>query len=96
MFLKYVLTAVFSPEKVNLGSVAPVKILGLFISMTVLSVFLDELGFFKVLANAALKKSGKSTRKLFFLLYTTVSILTFFTSNDIIVLTFTPFICYFA
>jgi arsenical pump membrane protein len=34
--------------------------------------------------------------KLFITLYVVVSILTVFTSNDIIVLTFTPFICYFA
>lgn len=91
MFLRYVLNSVFSP-----GAVNPIKILGLFISMTVLSVFLDELGFFKVLANAALKKAGQSRKKLFYLLYTTVSVLTVFTSNDIIVLTFTPFICYFS
>jgi len=64
--------------------------------MTILSVFLDELGFFKVLANAALKKAGQSRKKLFYLLYITVSVLTVFTSNDIIVLTFTPFICYFS
>lgn len=64
--------------------------------MTVLSVFLDEVGFFRYLANATLKKSGQSQKKLFVLLYVIVSVLTVFTSNDIIVLTFTPFICYFA
>ena len=76
--------------------VNPIKILVLFISMTVLSVFLDELGFFAYLANKALSTAGKSQTKLFFLLYLTVSVLTVFTSNDIIILTFTPFICYFA
>lgn len=77
-------------------AINPIKILVLFISMTILSIFLDELGFFRYLANVALKRAGKSQIKLFMLLYVTVSVLTVFTSNDIIILSFTPFICYFA
>lgn len=80
----------------NDGAINPIKILILFLSMTAMSIFLDEVGFFRYLAGAALKKSGASQKKLFFILYFTVSLLTLFTSNDIIVLTFTPFICYFA
>ncbi len=78
------------------SAVNPTKILVLFISMTILSVFLDELGFFRYLANAALGRSGGSQMRLFLILYATVSVLTVFTSNDIIILSFTPFICYFA
>ena len=78
------------------SAINPLKILLLFLSMTVLSVFLDEVGFFKYLANKALLLAGKSQVKMFAVLYWTVSILTVFTSNDVIVLTFTPFICYFA
>ncbi len=78
------------------SSINPLKILVLFISMTVLSIFLDEVGFFRYLANLTLKKAKKSQLTLFTALYVTVSVLTVFTSNDIIVLTFTPFICYFA
>lgn len=77
-------------------SVNPIKILVLFISMTVLSVFLDELGFFRYLATLTLRFAGASQVKLFTVLYVTVSVLTVFTSNDIIILTFTPFICYFS
>ena len=77
-------------------SVNPLKILTLFISMTVLSIFLDEVGFFRYLANRALSLASHSQTKLFAILYATVSLLTVFTSNDIVVLTFTPFICYFA
>lgn len=76
-------------------AVNPVKILVLFISMTMLSVFLDELGFFKYLAGVALNKARSGQKKLFVYLYITVSILTVFTSNDVIILSFTPFICYF-
>ena len=77
-------------------AVNPVKILVLFISMTVLSVFLDELGFFRYLAGVALKHARSGQKKLFVYLYVTVSVLTVFTSNDVIILSFTPFICYFA
>ncbi len=76
-------------------SVNPIKILVLFISMTVLSIFLDEVGFFKYIA---VKVSGlfSNQTKLFFGFYFLISLLTVFTSNDIIILTFTPFICYYA
>lgn len=77
-------------------AVNPLKILVLFLSMTVLSVFLDEVGFFRFLAIETLRFAGHSQKKLFFLLYLVVSVLTVFTSNDIIILTFTPFLCYFA
>lgn len=77
-------------------SVNPLKILVLFFSMTSLSVYLDVLGFFRFLANAVLKRAGHNQKTLFLLLYLTVSVLTVFTSNDIIILTFTPFICFFA
>ena len=78
------------------SAINPLKILVLFVSMTILSIFLDELGFFAYLANKALGLAGKSQMRLFVILYATVSVLTVFTSNDIIILTFTPFICYFA
>ena len=77
------------------SSINPIKILILFISTTILSVFLDELGFFGYLANLTLKKAKASQTKLFVYLYIAVSILTVFTSNDVIILSFTPFICYF-
>lgn len=77
-------------------SVNPLKILILFFSMTFLSVYLDEAGFFRYLAGVTLGRAGGSQKKLLWYLYLTVSVLTVFTSNDIVVLTFTPFICYFA
>ncbi|MDE6411474.1 MAG: hypothetical protein K2L02_02940 [Clostridia bacterium] len=89
--VKKVGSALISDTAIN-----PVKILVLFLSMTVLSVFLDELGFFQYLASVALKRAKTGQTKLFLYLYVTVSILTVFTSNDVIILSFTPFICYFA
>lgn len=78
------------------SSVNPIKILVLFISMTILSIFLDEIGFFHFIASKATKLFKNNQLKLFFGFYALISILTLFTSNDIIILTFTPFICYYA
>lgn len=78
------------------GSINPLKILVLFISMTTLSIYLDEVGFFSYMAGVALKAAKTSQMKLFCILFLLVSVLTVFTSNDIIILTFTPFICYFS
>lgn len=78
------------------NAVNPLKILVLFLSMTALSVYLDEVGFFGYLAAVSLRIAKNRQIPLFFSLYAVVSILTVFTSNDVIILTFTPFICYFA
>ncbi len=89
--LETVLGALLADTAIN-----PLKILVLFISMALLSIFLDELDFFRYLASFSLRRAGESQMRLFLLLYVTVSVLTVFTSNDIIILSFTPFICYFA
>lgn len=77
-------------------SINPLKILILFLSMTIQSIFLDEVGMFRYCANLAGRRAGSSRGKLFLILFAVVSVLTVFTSNDIIILTFTPFICYFS
>ena len=95
VFGRLSLTEITNGITVN-NSINPLKILILFLSMTILSVILDELGFFKKLAYLALKKAKGKQMRIFMYLYITVSVLTIFTSNDIIILTFTPFICYFS
>ncbi len=85
---------VFSQLTSN-NSINPLKILVLFFSMTLLSIFLDEFGLFKYLASYASKRSSGSQIRLFFLLYLLTSLLTIFTSNDVVILTLTPFICFF-
>ncbi len=79
-----------SSENIN-----PLKILAIFLSCTSLSVLLDKIGFFKYIAELALKKAKSNQTKLFFVFSFIVIILTIFTSNDILILTFTPFICFF-
>jgi len=78
------------------SSINPLKILVLFFSMTILSIYLDEIGLFKFLAVVATKKAKNNQFVLFIILYVLTSILTVFTSNDIVILTLTPFICFFA
>ena len=77
------------------GGINPIKILVLFLSMSLISIFLDELGFFAHLANWTLIRVKKSQISLFVTLSVFVSVLTMFTSNDIIILTLTPFILFF-
>lgn len=76
-------------------AVNPLKILTLFISMTVISLFLGDSGFFGLVADKIFQKTDHGGLKLFLTLYSVVSVLTIFTSNDIIILTFTPPICLF-
>ena len=64
--------------------------------MTFLSIFLDEVGLFRFLAVFLIKNFKSNQRLLFISIYLMVAILTIFTSNDIVILTFTPFICYFS
>ena len=44
-------------ELINNTSVNPLKIIVLFFSMTILSIYLDEVGLFKYLASVAAKKA---------------------------------------
>lgn len=73
----------------------PIKILVLFFSMTLISILLDEYGLFQYLANLAVKNAKGNQYALFFSLYALVAALTIFTSNDVVILTLTPFICFF-
>ncbi len=75
--------------------VNPLKILVLFLSMTTFSLVLEQTGFFAFISTRVLEKAGKNQFAVFLSLYTVISLLTVFTSNDIIILTFTPFICHF-
>ncbi len=77
-------------------SVNPLKILALFISVTLISIYLGRAGFFDYIANKVFLKAKCSQMQLFLILYAVVAILTIFTSNDIIILTFTAPICIFA
>lgn len=76
-------------------AINPLKILVLFFSMTLLSILLDEFGLFKYLASVTSRHAKGNQYLLFFLLYLLTSLLTIFTSNDVVILTLTPFIVFF-
>jgi len=80
---------------ISKSDVNPLFILTLFLSMTFLSIVLDESGFFSYIALLIIKKAKTKQLTLFIYLFLLVSVLTIFTSNDIIILTLTPFIIYF-
>ncbi|MFA5236143.1 MAG: SLC13 family permease [Bacilli bacterium] len=84
-------TGLFGQSLIN-----PVKILTLFLSFTVFSIFLDEIGFFAYMASLVAMKAKNSQPTLFLAFYLLTAVLTVFTANDIVILTLTPFIIYFA
>lgn len=83
-------------QLISSSAINPLKILVLFFSMTLISIILDELGLFRYLASVASKNAKGKQITLFLLLYLLTSVLTVFTSNDIVILTLTPFICFFS
>lgn len=83
-------------QLISSSAINPLKILVLFFSMTLISIILDELGLFRYLASVASKNAKGKQITLFLLLYLLTSLLTVFTSNDIVILTLTPFICFFS
>ena len=83
-------------QLISNNEINPLKILILFFSMTLISVILDELGLFSYLASVASSKAKDKQFLLFLIIYLLTSVLTIFTSNDVVILTFTPFICFFA
>ncbi|HBN00760.1 MAG TPA: hypothetical protein DD384_06055, partial [Firmicutes bacterium] len=70
----------------------PLEILLLFFGTAFISTVLDELGFFSYLASLAVKRAKDSQFALFIILYFLCAFLTMFTSNDIVIISFTPFI----
>lgn len=83
-------------DNLTSGKMNPIKILILFISLSMISISLDELNFFNYLSTKALIKAKGNQYKIFFTIYILVAVLTIFTSNDIVILTFTPFIIHFS
>lgn len=75
--------------------IKPYAILILFNALAYVCISLDKTGFFAYLALWTAKKAGCSGRKFFLYFFLLSSVLTTFTSNDIVILTLTPLICYF-
>jgi Na+/H+ antiporter NhaD/arsenite permease-like protein len=89
--LNVILGGIVGDERIQ-----PYGILILFMSLAYVCISIDRTGFFEYLALRAAKGAGRSGKKLFVYFFFVSSILTVFTSNDIVILTLTPIICYFA
>src|SRR5690606_19316388 len=90
MNLDNLLQSVFKDSEMN-----PIKLVTFFISMTILSIYLNEIGFFQKVAFWVLKKVNNDQNKVFLFFSILVSVLTIFVSNDVIILTFIPIMIYF-
>ena len=78
---KEVWSELIADTKIN-----PLKILVLFFSMTLISIYLDEFGLFQYLANVAVKRAKGNQFALFFVLYGLVAALTIVTSTKELIL----------
>ncbi len=76
--------------------ISPYSIIILFMSLAYICISIDLTGFFEFLALKVLKAGGNSGRRIFVYFFFFSSILTIFTSNDIVILTITPIIIYLA
>lgn len=86
----------FALDKITAETaVNPLKILALFLSVSLISLYLGNSGFFDFIAEKVFMKTEKGGVKLFIILFAVVSVLTAFTSNDVVILTFTPPVCIF-
>jgi len=73
----------------------PYSILVLFFSLAYVCISLDLTGIFKWIALHTARRSGTSGVRLFFYFFFLTTLMTVFTSNDIVILTLTPITCYF-
>ncbi|KAJ3060218.1 hypothetical protein HDU98_003782, partial [Podochytrium sp. JEL0797] len=78
------------------GKIVPFSILILVFSLATLCIYIDETGLFRNIAFVVTKRGGSDTRKLFRNLFLLSVVLTILTSNDVVVLTVTPILVYFA
>jgi arsenical pump membrane protein len=84
----------FFSDLVSDSRINPFEILLIFFSMTFISVALDEAGFFSYLAYHVAKIAKVNQFVLFFSFYALIAIITVFASNDVVILTMTPFIIF--
>ncbi len=74
---------------------SPYTIIILFMSLAYITISLDSTGFFEYAALKFIRHAKNSKTRLFFYFFFLSSLITLFTSNDIVILTLTPIIFYF-
>lgn len=91
-------TGLIGPSSEGLGflqSSGPFSTLVLFLSVAFVSLCLEVSGFFRYIAVETLRIVDGSGKKLFFAVFWISGFIALFTSNDILILTFTPFLIEF-
>ena len=81
---------------VGTETLQPYSILLLFLSLAYMSISLDQTGIFSFIAYFFVRRIGNSGKHFYLFIFLLSSILTIFTSNDIVIMTLTPVICYIA
>lgn len=92
LLISEIITPVDAFNSIIGSNTNPWQIIIFFITFTIISTTLEDLGFFKWCAIQATEKAGKNGKKLFNYLFIITAIITFLTSNDIVILTLTPFV----
>ena len=77
-------------------NIRPYGVIILFMSLSYICISLDITGLFEYIAKVIIRKSAGRGHALFIFFGLFASILTLFTSNDIVILTLTPICCYLA
>jgi arsenical pump membrane protein len=85
----------YNPESMLIFSSGPFSTLILFLSIAFISLTLEVSGFFKYISVKMLKLVDHSGYSLFAAVFWISGVLALFTSNDIVILTFTPFLLVF-
>ncbi|CEP03732.1 Citrate transporter-like domain-containing protein [Plasmodiophora brassicae] len=73
---------------------APYTVIILFLSLAYVCMSLNETGVLHTISRAVIDSAGTSYMRLFASVFVLCSLLTVFTSNDIVILTVTPIICH--
>jgi arsenical pump membrane protein len=76
--------------------IKPYGVIILFMSLSYACISLDITGLFEYFAKEIIKRSARRGHTLFIFFALFASVLTLFTSNDIVILTLTPICCYLA
>ncbi|KAI8819692.1 arsenical pump membrane protein-domain-containing protein [Fimicolochytrium jonesii] len=76
------------------ASIQPFSVVILVFALAYICISIDVTGFFAYVAFQVAKRGGASGTSLFRNLYILSTIMTIFTSNDVVVLTVTPIVCY--
>jgi Na+/H+ antiporter NhaD/arsenite permease-like protein len=79
---------------IGADNIAPLDIMGFFITLAYIAISLDASGLIRYLAFKVLQKGGKAGHRLFFYLYAFFFVLGTFIGNDPIILSGTAFLAY--